>query len=560
MKRFSFIFLPAILLLAGCKPDEPSVAATPPQSQQGGTYVEWADNPFWGPISDCLAGNGIQDVWNTPDFSNGGGYVPEGITDDDPGFQELVGKMIFQDMDDIVLEDVTSKLNKLVGVLDKIGYFEIGVSLALLVADKVARFGEKASKEADKLILEMVQSRAEIQIISAQQKAIQENLTKRILLMCQTINDQCKQEIIKRNEIERINQLYAYINECHNRAYHNITFAQPYWDELLKINERYAVADETQIISEETKRSYYREVYALLSEWALPDYANVFEAVNFAQYLHSQQGGNGKFSQVGEGGMSLIYYEWVLKACLWNFERKRIFAQLAMQDISAMIYSGCLATDYIHACRYLKIGMDERVCADVEKQLNEHFVISEDEYLAVWKNLYKNNTRQCFIPGAEFASADSLLTVIPYNSSKWWAKGSTYSPEKVVYGYATSSAAEQKSIISDSIANQILDFYGNQLTLCYILLSEGGFSVPEEYMHTTIGDVEILTSGVLKDNISEDGNYASIYVSGAFNREQRSDKHLTRWMGTVKIENNIISGWSEFAKPSVWMTLHSNTK
>ena len=535
MKRIIPVFLSAILLFAGCKPNEP-VAETPPQPQQEDTYIEWADNPFWGPISDQLEQMGLLDTWNDRLNANDDPVFPTYQIDDD-------GKTF-------ALDDPAGKVDEWKNHQTRLTYVSWGVTaigIAVDIIDFKLNYGSKATKAAKDAIEKLNQALTGVRERAKYQKDVQEQLSNRIKLMCQIIDEVCQKEVIRRQEIDYINQLYNYVNECHDRGYYNLTFATPYWNEMELINSRYGTEDSTQTMPDDVKRSYYREVYALLSEWAQPDYSNVFEAINYAHYLCSQRG----------SGMPAIYMEWAQKACMWNFERQDMLTQLASQDITAMIFMANLANAYLHACQYLHIGMDIHVTYEVEKQLKEQAQKTAKVYESMLNEIKKVKTRQCFIPGAEFVSEDSVLTAIPYQNPQWALK-KDYSPELLVYGYNKKAEDEKKNVIPDSIANRIISFYGNRYTLAQVLISQGGFMVPKEHEQTYLSNIEILASGKIKGDVNE--GFASIYAPGGFNKAQRADEHLTRWMGAAIINNGKMTDWADFASPSVWMTVHGKIK
>ncbi len=534
MKRLISVFLSAILLFAGCKPNEP-VAETPPQPQQEDTYIEWADNPFWGPISDQLEQMGLLDTWNDRLNAN-----DDELKLPPPDVEIPAGNNIPAKKVDIYEKHQT-----------RLTYVSWGVTAIGLIVDIIdlkLSYGTKATVAAEEAIKILNQALTDFRERANNQKQVQKQLTDRIKLLCQIIDEVCLKEVIRRQEIDNINQLYNYINECHDRGYYNLTFATPYWNEMERINSRYGTEDSTQTMPDDVKRSYYREVYALLSEWAQPDYSNVFEAINYAHYLCSQRG----------SGMPAIYIEWAKTACMWNFERQDMLTQLASQDFTAMIFMVNLANAYLHACQYLHIGMDIHVTYEVEKQLREQAQETAKVYGSMLNEIKKVKTRQCFIPGAEFVSEDSVLTAIPYQKPQW-ALNKDYSPELLVYGYNNKKAEdEKKNVIPDSIANRIISFYGNRYTLAQVLISQGGFMVPKEHEQTYLSNIEILASGKIKGDVNE--GFASIYAPGGFNKAQRADEHLTRWMGTAIINKGKMTGWADFASPSVWMTVHGKIK
>lgn len=277
MKRLIYIFFPAVLLFAGCKPNEP-VAEITPEPQQEETYIEWADNPFWGPVSGQLEQMGLLDTWN--DWLN---------ANDDPVFPT------FQLDDDGHLFD----MNAPAGEVDKyqlkqqrlsIVSWVIGVGGIIVSAlDLAFKYGDKATSKAEETINKLGAVKDEVLNIQKKQDDIQRQLSGRIQLMCKIINDVCQKEVIRRQEIDLINQQYNYINECHDRSYYNLTFATPYWNEMMAINKHYRTEDISVTMTDTDKRNYYREVYTLLSEWAQPDYSNVFEAINYAHYLSTQR-------------------------------------------------------------------------------------------------------------------------------------------------------------------------------------------------------------------------------------------------------------------------------
>lgn len=535
MKRLISVFLSAILLFAGCKPNEP-VAETPPQPQQEDTYIEWADNPFWGPISDQLEQKGLLDTWNDRlNASDDELNLPPLENDEIPAGNDIPAKKV----------DIYEKYQTRLTYVSW-GFTAIGI--AVDIVDLKLNYGTRATKAAEDAIRKLSQALFDIRAEAVYQKYVQKQLSDRIKLMCQIIDEVCQKEVIRRQEIDNINQLYNYINECHDRGYYNLTFATPYWNEMERINSRYGTEDSTQTMPDDVKRSYYREVYALLSEWAQPDYSNVFEAINYAHYLCSQRG----------SGMPAIYIEWAKTACMWNFERQDMLTQLASQDFTAMIFMANLANAYLHACQYLHIGMDIHVTYEVEKQLKEQAQETAKVYGSMLNEIKKVKTRQCFIPGAEFVSEDSVLTAIPYQKPQW-ALNKDYSPELLVYGYNNKKAEdEKKNVIPDSIANRIISFYGNRYTLAQVLISQGGFMVPKGYEQTYLSNIEILASGKIKGDVNE--GFASIYAPGGFNKAQRADEHLTRWMGTAIINKGKMTQWADFASPSVWMTVHGKIK
>lgn len=537
MKRLIYIFFPAVLLFAGCKPNEP-VAEITPEPQQEETYIEWADNPFWGPVSGQLEQMGLLDTWN--DWLN---------ANDDPAFPtyQLDDDGIPYDMDAPAGE--VDKWKRHQERLSIAGLIVGAAGIIVSIADVALKYGDRATAKAQEAISQLNKAGKTVKDVSTKQKDIQRQLSGRIQLMCQIINDVCKKEVIRRQEIDLINQQYNYINECHDRSYYNLTFATPYWNEMMAINKHYRTEDTSVTMTDTDKRNYYREVYTLLSEWAQPDYSNVFEAINYAHYLSTQRG----------NGMPTIYMEWAEKACMWGFERQNMLSQMALQDITTMVFTTNLATAYLHACQYLQVGMEIHVTYEVEKQLSEEFVKAAEVYQTMLEKIQSIKNRQCFIPGAEFVSEDSVLTAIPYKEHKW-TKYKNYSPELLVYGYYNNKDAkvEKGDVIPDSIANRIISFYGNQYTLAHVLISQGGFMVPKGYEQTYLSDIEILASGTPKGDVNE--GLASIYAPGGFNKAQRADEHLTRWMGTAIINNGKMTGWADFASPSVWMTVHGKIK
>lgn len=103
--------------------------------------------------------------------------------------------------------------------------------------------------------------------------------------------------------------------------------------------------------------------------------------------------------------------------------------------------------------------MEIHVTYEVEKQLSEEFVKATEVYKTMLEKIQSIKNRQCFIPGAEFVSTDSVLTAIPYQNPQWVLK-QNYSPELLVYGYNDNKDAkvEKGDVIPDSIANRIISF------------------------------------------------------------------------------------------------------